>query len=835
MLKPHLFAAAIALATPAILLAQTAPSPDTIVVLDVSNSMWGQIDGTSKIEIAREVIADLVGDIAPDARFGLVAYGHREKGSCQDIELVLPVGPLDAAAFSAAVNSLTPRGRTPLTDAVRQAAEVLNYRDRPSRIILVSDGLESCNADPCALAAELARGGVDFTAHVVGFDVAGIEDQSQLSCLANQTGGLYLTADSTEELTAALTTMMVEAPAPVPTPVVEPPFTVTLQAPAEVQATTAFSATWDATARAGDQIILIPQNGGAPLATIEATNGSPASFAAPAEIGHYALVYANKEGKALSRVDLTVVEKVSLFAPATAIAGAPIEITWEGPGDARDFITIVPVGARVAEYNDFAYVEDGLPVTLNTPDTVGDFEIRYVSASSTTILAMLPITLTEPTVSLGAADTANAGAVIEVRWVGPNNERDFITIVEIGAPDAAYNSYAYTSDGSPSNITTFDTAGTYELRYVSGQTDKVLARRIITLEEVAATLTAPATAMAGASIDISWKGPNAEADYITIVPLNADEGTYDNYAYTADGPSLQVQAPDVAGVYEIRYVSGQSETTLARAPLTLTANSVSISAPETANAGGVIAVEWLGPNNAKDYITIVEVGADEGTYNSYAYTSAGTPATITAFDTAGTFELRYVSGQSEATLASQLITLEAVTVSLEAVPTAVAGAQVSITWKGPNAARDYLTIVAPDAEEGAYNGYAYTADGATLQVTSPEDAGTYEIRYVSGQSEATLARIPLTLSAPTILMEPQGVVRAGMAFTVEWLGPDYTRDYLSIAVIGSADDEYISYAYTSNGSPASFTAPAGGNYELRYVTGQSETVRARVPLAVAAN
>ena len=164
MFKSTLFTAALALSTPAMLLAQTAPGPDTIVVLDVSNSMWGQIDGVSKIEIAREVIADLLGDIDPSARFGLVAYGHREKASCQDIELVLPVGPLEAASFSAAVYNLTPRGRTPLTEAVRQAAEVLNYRDHPSRIILVSDGLESCNADPCALAAELARGGVDLTA-----------------------------------------------------------------------------------------------------------------------------------------------------------------------------------------------------------------------------------------------------------------------------------------------------------------------------------------------------------------------------------------------------------------------------------------------------------------------------------------------------------------------------------------------------------------------------------------------------------------------------------------------------------------------------------------------
>jgi len=830
MFKKTFLAATIALSAPFTLPAQAQSNPDTIVVLDVSNSMWGQIGGVSKIEIAREVIANLVGEIDPNARFGLVAYGHREKANCQDIELVLPVGPLNAPAFSNAVNSLVPRGRTPLTDAVRQAAEVLNYQDHPGRIVLVSDGLESCNADPCALAAELARGGVDFTAHVVGFDVAGIEDQSQLSCLAEQTGGLYLTADSTEELTAALTTMMVETPAPAP--IAPPPFSVVLQAPAEVETNMGFNATWDATARDGDQIHLISDNGEI-FASVSATTGSPAAFTAPAVVGQYAVIYVDADRKELSRANVTVVQKVTLSGPSAAVAGSPIQITWDGPGDDRDFVTIVAPDALPGAYNDYAYAENGSPVVINSIDSVGAFELRYVSASSNTVLARQPISLTPPTVSLSAVETANAGSQVEVQWVGPNNERDFVTIVEVGAADAAYNSYSYTTEGSPANITTLDAAGTYEIRYVSGQSNKVLARRLIVLEDVAVTLTAVETAFAGASIEITWKGPNAARDFITIVAPDAAEGAYNGYAYTTEGTTLQVQSPDSPGTYEIRYVSGQSNATLVRVPLTLTAATVTLNAPETANAGGSISVEWLGPNNARDYITIVEVGADAGTYTSYAYTTAGSPATITAFDTAGTYELRYVSGQSEATLATRMITVEAVVTSLEAINTAVAGATIDVTWKGPNANLDYVTIVSPDAAEGTYKGYAYTRDGAVLQVQSPDIAGAYEIRYVSGQSNATLARMPLTLTAPTILLEAQGLVRAGESFTVEWLGPDNKLDYLSIALAGSLDNDYISYAYTRNGSPASFTAPAGGNYELRYVSGQSDTVLVRVPLPVA--
>lgn len=82
----------------------------------------------------------------------------------------------------------------PLTDAVRQTTEILNYRDARANVIPVSYGIESCRADPCALARELEKGGIDFTVHVVRFDVAAIEDQRQLSCLADDPGGQNLTA-----------------------------------------------------------------------------------------------------------------------------------------------------------------------------------------------------------------------------------------------------------------------------------------------------------------------------------------------------------------------------------------------------------------------------------------------------------------------------------------------------------------------------------------------------------------------------------------------------------------------------------------------------------------
>ena len=177
---------------------------DVMIVFDASNSMWGQIDGVAKIEIAREVMGDLLADWDPDTNIGLIAYGHRRADDCSDIETIIPPGPLDANAFTAAVNSLTPRGRTPLTDAVEQAARVLSYRDNPGTVILISDGIESCDRDPCAAARLLEENGINFTAHVIGFGLQADQDTTTLSCLANETGGLFLTADNAAELGAAL-------------------------------------------------------------------------------------------------------------------------------------------------------------------------------------------------------------------------------------------------------------------------------------------------------------------------------------------------------------------------------------------------------------------------------------------------------------------------------------------------------------------------------------------------------------------------------------------------------------------------------------------------------
>jgi Ca-activated chloride channel homolog len=195
----------------------------SIIVLDASGSMWGQIDGRPKLEIAREALASVLTTLPEGTEIGLMAYGHRSKGDCADIELIVPPAAGTAQAITDAANTMKFLGKTPLTDAVRQAAGDLRSTEEKATVILITDGIETCDADPCALGTELEASGVDFTAHVVGFGLTA-EEGATVACLAQNTGGQYIEAKDAGALVQALQTTVAAEPVvePEPAPVVEP-------------------------------------------------------------------------------------------------------------------------------------------------------------------------------------------------------------------------------------------------------------------------------------------------------------------------------------------------------------------------------------------------------------------------------------------------------------------------------------------------------------------------------------------------------------------------------------------------------------------------------------
>ena len=199
-----------------------------MLVLDASGSMWGRVDGRPKIEIARDVIGDLVSDWDPAIELGLSAYGHRQKGDCGDIQTLQKAGPVNPVEFMRVVNSISPKGKTPLSEAVSRAAKELRYTEEKATVILISDGIETCNQNACKVGEDLAKAGIDFKTHVIGFDLK-LGEEKSLICLAENTGGQFLSAKNAtglqDALQATVTKVKVEAAKPV----------VVAQAPAPVK------------------------------------------------------------------------------------------------------------------------------------------------------------------------------------------------------------------------------------------------------------------------------------------------------------------------------------------------------------------------------------------------------------------------------------------------------------------------------------------------------------------------------------------------------------------------------------------------------------------------
>ena len=176
--------------------------PEVMFLLDGSGSMWGKAGDQTKIEVAREVMKQLIPKLPEEVKIGLAAYGHRKKGSCEDIEIIIPTGSIDRQALLDKVEKISPKGKTPIAASVEMVVEHLKTKENETTIILVSDGEETCHPDPCGLVKTLKATGIKFILHVVGFDV-NQEQQKQLACLADAGGGIYYgAADAASLLTA---------------------------------------------------------------------------------------------------------------------------------------------------------------------------------------------------------------------------------------------------------------------------------------------------------------------------------------------------------------------------------------------------------------------------------------------------------------------------------------------------------------------------------------------------------------------------------------------------------------------------------------------------------
>jgi Ca-activated chloride channel homolog len=182
---------------------------DLMFVFDASGSM-GTSDLTMKephIARVQRALHRVLPEISPSRRMGLIVYGEGAYNQCDSIALKVRPQVNAAALIASEVDKVQPAGRTPLTQSVHDAADLLDYRHNPSVIVLLTDGEETCSGKPCEMADALKSSAADLTIHVIGYrhaDAAGLGAVFGARCLAEETGGLYLPAESEDQLTEAL-------------------------------------------------------------------------------------------------------------------------------------------------------------------------------------------------------------------------------------------------------------------------------------------------------------------------------------------------------------------------------------------------------------------------------------------------------------------------------------------------------------------------------------------------------------------------------------------------------------------------------------------------------
>ena len=447
--------------------AVTAGAPG-VLVLDASGSMWGQLQGEPKIDIARHAAHQALARWPADRPLALLAYGHRSKADCNDIETLVPLGPFDRARLDRAIDTLKPKGMTPVGASLRAAVALLP-KETGGTVLLVSDGEETCRVDPCAIAREIKRANAQVLVHVVGFDVAQSRAQTQLACIAAATGGQYFDARDAAGLNRAISAAVLST-----TRGIAPSAKAALKWAGKVPAARSIDVRWEGPGDVLDYLAFAepgsPDECYVDSAFSEAlVAGKAASVRTPAAAGTYELRYIspNRRPQVLARLAVDVAGAVaSIEAPGSAAAGARLRVRASGPAGDHHWIGIAQRGAPIGSVASFVRPDPSghTEVELTVPGTPGAYEIRYVLNERESIAASLPLDVVKGAASFGALPEAfGTGVEVSIAYEGPRGEGNWIGFVARGGDSHHYATFTYVPPDGPVRFFSPPDAGAYDL------------------------------------------------------------------------------------------------------------------------------------------------------------------------------------------------------------------------------------------------------------------------------------------------------------------------------------------------------------------------------------
>jgi Ca-activated chloride channel family protein len=258
---------------------------------------------------------------------------------------------------------------------------------------------------------------------------------------------------------------------------------------------------------------------------------------------------------------------VTLVVPPEVRPFEPVPAAWTGPDNPGDHLSLVRAGGPSAAHTACAPTAFGNPAALVAPGEEGPWELRYISGRSGRTLARADVEVTSVIVTLDAPTKVAAGRLFEVEWEGPARAADYLALAPEGGADADYISLHLASQGSPARFDAPWDPGSYEVRYIEGDRDRVRRRATVAVVPTPVRLRAPGRVRAGTRFDVRWSGPDRPGDYLSIAARGAGPREHEDWCFTSSGSPASLAAPFEAGDYELRYVSGGDSEVLAALPI----------------------------------------------------------------------------------------------------------------------------------------------------------------------------------------------------------------------------------------------------------------------------
>jgi Ca-activated chloride channel family protein len=272
--------------------------------------------------------------------------------------------------------------------------------------------------------------------------------------------------------------------------------------------------------------------------------------------------------RVLARRQVGVIAPVTtLGAPEEVAVGKPITVDVKGSVASGDSIALTPRGGGVTDVFACVGIASASESRIAAPTSEGEYDLIFVVGATAEVAARTPLLVTGPAAAVTAPDTVTAGERFEVAWEGPEHDEDFVSLSRVGSPDDEYLQWSRVETGSPAAFDAPALPGTYEIRYVDGETGKARARAALEVAAVAVDLRAPDAATAGLRFEVGWTGPATTGDFVAIARPGAPPHRFLDWASTTVGSPITLAAPTKPGSYEVRYVAGGGREILARIPI----------------------------------------------------------------------------------------------------------------------------------------------------------------------------------------------------------------------------------------------------------------------------